>query len=355
MSVHLKDLAKPRWDREIRSADTLADDLGVLGSWVGPRTGPLKRTKGQKEDYVLRRLLVAWKNVGGLRWPVHLRARMDDEGIPDFLFTWPDGETLGVEITEAGEEDYQRWLTEEEAAVIPFDASTSRGVEEIKQAIQRKTETYDAGAYRDPEACDLLVYDNTAWGGFLDKRDLMSGLGRPNQLLGRFRQVHLVSGQIVVLDLFGEFLCVDVSNTYEIDYAGWIFEQVEGLRRGAASELDLAHIAEELEDLGRSERRALRSHLRNLLMHLLKWEHQPERRGASWSATTNIARSEIDELLTESPSLRGDLKKSLGKQYERARQAASRETGLPTDIFPETCAYAREQVIDPEFFPDGRG
>ncbi len=283
MSVHLKHLAKPRWDREIRSADTLADDLGVLGSWVGPRTGPLKRTKGQKEDYVLRRLLVAWKKVGELRWPIHLRAQLDDDGLPDFLFTWPDGGTLGVEITEAGEEDYQRWLTEEEAAVILFDASTSRRVEEIKRAIQRKTEKYDAGAYRDPEACDLLVYDNTAWGGFLDKRDLMSGLGRPNQLLGRFRQVHLVSGQIVVLDLFGELLCVDVSNTYEIDYAGWIFEQVERLRRGAASELDLAHIAEELEDLGRSERRALRSHLRDLLMHLLKWEHQPERRGVSWS------------------------------------------------------------------------
>lgn len=357
MSVHLNALSKSRWAREIHSAASLADDLGVLGSWVGPRTGPFQRTKGQKEDYVLRRLLVAWKQLGELQWPFQVLAHEDDQGVPDFLLTWPDGATRGIEVTEAGEEVYQRWLTESEAQIqgkaldVPLEASTQRTVEEIKKAIRRKIRKYDAGAYHDPDSCDLVVYDNTAWGGLLDKRDVIGKLGRPNSLLGRFRQVHLVFNQTVILDVFGERLPVDLSNAYEIDYAAWIFEQVERLRRGAKDDLDLEHIAEELEDLGKSERRALRSHLRNLLTHLIKWEHQPERRGASWSMTIDNARLEIDELLTESPSLRGDFEAALTTEYRRARMDASRECDLPAEQFPEQCPYSKAELVDPDFMP----
>ena len=361
MSVHLKNLSKPRWDRELLSAESLADDLGVLGSWVGPRTGPFKRTRGQKEDYVLRRLLVAWKEIGCVRWPFQVRAQNDDMGVPDFLLSWPDGGALGVEVTEAGEEDYQRWLTwsegdaEDEAAIVPLEASTGRTVEEIKRAIRHKVEQFDAGAYRDPKDCDLIVYDNTAWGAFLNMDELVGDIGRPNDLLGRFRQVHVVFNQTVFLDVFGECLRADVSKVYEIDYAAWVFDQVERLRQGAEGELDLAHIAEELEDLGRSERRALRSHLRNLLVHLLKWEHQPERRGASWSVTIDNSRLEIDELLTESPSLRGDLEAALAGEYRKARLQASKGTDLPTDQFPEECPYSKEDLVDPSFLPGMQG
>ena len=90
-------------------------------------------------------------------------------------------------------------------------------------------------------------------------------------------------------------------------------------------------------------------------MHLLKWEHPPDKRGVSWSATIDIARSEIDELLTESPSLRGVLKEGLAREYERAVRLASKETGLSAENVPEACAFTLEQLIDPEFFPDGRG
>ena len=57
---------EPRWQRTLFEPDTLADDLGIIGASVGPRTGPHKRTKGEKEDYVLRRLLAAWKISGRL-------------------------------------------------------------------------------------------------------------------------------------------------------------------------------------------------------------------------------------------------------------------------------------------------
>ena len=360
MAAPAKSQPQSRWVRDLLCAETLADDLGVLGSWVGPRTGPVKRTNGQKEDYVLRRLLVAWKETRRLSFPVQVLAENMQDGEPDFLLSWPDGQTLGVEVTEAGEEDYQAWLTKTESGssdveLIPLEASTDRTVSEIKRAIARKIAKLDKGYYSSPKECDLVVYDNTAWGGFIDKQEILSSLGRPNDLMGKFRQIHLVFGELICLDVFGRApLFKDISATYEIDYARWIHEQVERLHQGAKEELDLAHIAEEIEDLGKSERRALASHLRNLLVHLLKWSYQPERRGNSWSASISNAKSEIQQLLMENPSFKQRvLKELLNVQYERARLAATEETGLPLEIFPEECPYTPEQLVDPEFLPNG--
>lgn len=300
-----------------------------------------------------------------MRFPVDIHAETERPGEPDFVLSWPDRKTLGVEVTEAGEEDYQAWMTNIErkarkaggpkAHHMPdqFEGSIEATANQIETEIRKKVAKYDKGYYQAPAACDLVVYDNTAWGGFLDKRDLLDAIGRPNSLLGRFRQVDLVAGQTVYLDLFGsEVTCVDLSRTYEIDYARWILEQVEQLRKGATGELDLIHIAEELEDLGRSDRRALASHLRNLMLHLLKWQLQPEMRSDSWLASINDARSEIYELLMENPSLRGELEPQIARQYERARMSAATETGLPLTRFPKACPYGREQLIDPEYFPE---
>lgn len=359
--VTLKAEADPRWLRTLNAPETLADDLGALGAWVGPRTGPDKRTHGQKEDYVLRRLLVAWKLTGHLRFSIEIRATTDEEGEPDFLLCWPDGQTLGVEVTEAGEEDYQAWLTRTErereagkgAASVPFEPSTQKTADNIRERIEEKVAKFDSGSYRSLSACDLVLYDNTAWGGFLDKRELLKAIGRPNHLLGRFRQIHFVTGGFVLLDLFGpDFQEVNVRNSYEIDYAGWIFDQVEHLRRGETEELDLLHIAEELEDLGKSERRALGSHLRSLLLHLLKWEFQPKKRGESWILSIDNARSEIHEILTEMPSLRRYLEDIVETEYRRARRSAAREAGLTVQDFPEGCPYDLEGLVDPEFLPE---
>lgn len=359
MAVTAKLEAEARWVRELHGPETLADDLGILGAWVGPRTGPDKRTQGQKEDYVLRRLLVAWKETDRLRFPVEVRAETDRPGEPDFLLAWPDGQTLGVEVTEAGEENYQAWMTHSEADLkagnaldVPLEASTRRTIEEIRRAIAAKVEKFQNGFYRSPSACDLVVYDNTAWGGFLDNNELVSGLGRPHEPSSCFRQVHLVFGDTVFLDLLGgERRKVDVSKTYEIDYAKWITEQVTRLRQGRTEKLDLAHIAEELESLGRSERRALAAHLRNLMLHLLKWRFRPERRSDSWLASIDNARSEIHELLTEMPSLRRDLKTLVSVEFVRARREAARETQMSLEQFPKDCPHGPEQLIDPEFLP----
>ncbi len=366
MGIALKELDEGRWTRDLRDPNTLADDLGTAGCFVGPRVGPFPRTQGQKEDYVIRRLLVACKRADGLSWPLRIRAEKETDHEPDFLLIWPDGHSLGVEVVEAGEEAYQAWLTGTEeireaggpnVVHVPFDASTDRTVDELCRAIDSKVSKFDSGAYRRPDACDLVVYDNTSWGGFLDKSSLIEAVrGRSGSFTGRFRQVHIVFGRAVWLDALGNRAePVDVSGAYEIDFAKWLFEQAEVLRGGALEKVDRNNIAEELEDLGRSERRALASHLRNLILHLLNWEHQSSERSTSWANSIDNARSETYELLTESPSLRADLRRLVDQSYARARKLASRETDLGLEEFPEICPYKLEQLLDPEFYPDGGG
>ena len=70
--------------------------------------------------------------------------------------------------------------------------------------------------------------------------------------------------------------------TYETDFYLWTQQQADLLRQGLLSEVDTAHLVDEIEDMGGSERHALGSYLKNILMHLLKWQYQPQRRGNSW-------------------------------------------------------------------------
>ena len=92
---------------------------------------------------------------------------------------------------------------------------------------------------------------------------------------------------------------------YEADLVAWAEANAALLRQGRLAEIDVEHIAEELEDVGKSERRALGSHLRNLMLHLLKWEFQDTRRGVSWQRSIHSARREIAVILADSPSLAG--------------------------------------------------
>jgi hypothetical protein len=131
-----------------------------------------------------------------------------------------------------------------------------------------------------------------------------------------------------------QYISTQSKNLYERDYYRWLTATVELLRSGRLHELDIENLVEELDDLGRSERRALESNLRVLLMHLLKWEYQPEKRSGSWKATIREHRTRIKDLLTDSPSLRPYFHEVLPSAYQRARKLASDETGLPEQDFP---------------------
>jgi Domain of unknown function DUF29 len=143
-------------------------------------------------------------------------------------------------------------------------------------------------------------------------------------------------------------------STYEEDFFAWTQEQAQALAYYKTSALDWEHLAEEIADLGSEVRHALESHLRNLLMHLLKWAYQPERQSGSWRSSIRNARIEIDKRLTRNPSLARDLEDMLREEYLHARELASDETDLPLERFPEKCPWPLIEVLRKDFWPPER-
>ena len=138
---------------------------------------------------------------------------------------------------------------------------------------------------------------------------------------------------------------------YDEDFFAWTEEQARLLRAGEFSQLDIANVAKEMEDMGRSIRRELRSGLSVLTMHLLKWRYQPGYRSPSWSGTISEQRQQIADLIDESPSLKPVLAQDFTKIYKLAVNKAMSETGLPDATFPADCPFALDQILAPDFLP----
>ena len=142
-----------------------------------------------------------------------------------------------------------------------------------------------------------------------------------------------------------------MSDLYEQDFHAWASQQSQLLRDGRAAEADLGHIAEEIEDMGRSRRQELRNRLAVLLLHLLKWEYQGALRSRSWRSTIAEQRARIAEHLAENPSLRPGLTDAVATGYRYALLRVDRETGLAQEAFPAACPYGEAQILDPAFLP----
>ena len=142
------------------------------------------------------------------------------------------------------------------------------------------------------------------------------------------------------------------TTNYERDVAAWADEQASLIRAGKIDQLDLEHIAEEIEDLGKSQRRALASRMAILLAHLLKWQFQPERRGTSWARTIRVQRSDVVEIVEEAPSLAPLLDDPVWvrKVWQHALIQADRETGMG-DAFPEDCPWSMRDVMTENWLP----
>lgn len=136
-----------------------------------------------------------------------------------------------------------------------------------------------------------------------------------------------------------------MSDLYDHDFHAWANEQAGLLREGRLPAADVANIAEELESLGRRERGELTNRLTVLLLHLLKWRHQPERRGRSWQITVASQRDAIAEHIEENPSLRPLTDALLAKAYRRARFDAAREIDMAVGQIPEQCPWTFSQAM----------
>ena len=139
---------------------------------------------------------------------------------------------------------------------------------------------------------------------------------------------------------------------YDRDFYAWTAEQAALLRAGQLDRLDIDNLAEEIDTLGRGEKRELVSRLTVLLTHLLKWQFQPRYRGASWEATIFVQRADLADHLADNPSLRDGIDGFIAAAYLRARVAARGETGLSDQAFPPTCPYAFADMMREGFWPE---
>lgn len=142
------------------------------------------------------------------------------------------------------------------------------------------------------------------------------------------------------------------ADLYNLDFFEWTTHNAELLRAGRFGEADITHIAEEIEDLGKSQRKEVGSRLRVLVIHLLKWKFQLEHRSPGWEQTIDVQRAEIEDLLEYMPSLRGTLPETVGLVYPRAVRWAAKESRLPQSRFPDTCPFTLQQVLDDAFLPE---
>ncbi len=143
------------------------------------------------------------------------------------------------------------------------------------------------------------------------------------------------------------------STSYDSDFNEWTQAQGHALRSKRAADLDWENLAEEIESLGRFDQREVKSRLTTLLVHLLKWRYQPEKRSDSWTDTIARERMELPFIFEQSPSLLGFAGGAFAKAYRLARSEAARQTRLPIRSFPSEPAFSMDDVLDPDFWPDG--
>ena len=144
-----------------------------------------------------------------------------------------------------------------------------------------------------------------------------------------------------------------MSITYDQDVVSWSIEQARLLRAGRFDLLDIQHIAEEIEDVGKSEQRELANRMAILLAHLLKWQYQPDRRGASWQKTITGQRTSIIRRLEKTPGLKSSLNDSdwWSDAWLDACVIAEKETGVTLDTYPDQCPWTQSEIFTEGWTP----
>jgi hypothetical protein len=141
-------------------------------------------------------------------------------------------------------------------------------------------------------------------------------------------------------------------NLHDKDFFAWTQEQAKFLKEKAFDKLDITHLFEEVESMGNQNKTELRNRLAVLLMHLLKWKYQPELKGKSWFLTIVQQRSDIEDLISDNPSLKHFLPEIFIKAYHKAVTFSAAETGIKKTAFPKESEWTIEQVFDEDFFPN---
>ncbi|MDJ0580162.1 DUF29 domain-containing protein [Crocosphaera sp.] len=141
-------------------------------------------------------------------------------------------------------------------------------------------------------------------------------------------------------------------NLYDTDYHLWLEKTVQILQERKLKDLDIPNLIEEISDMGISQKKAVKSNLKILLCHLLKYKYQPEKRSKSWLSTIFEHRDRLEDDFSDSPSLKRYFGEVFEPCYQKARKQASIETGLPLEIFPINCPFTHEKVLNMDYLPE---
>lgn len=143
-----------------------------------------------------------------------------------------------------------------------------------------------------------------------------------------------------------------IQQEYDQDFYAWTLHNAELLRQGKLSEVDVEHIAEEIESMGKSEKRELLSRLIVLMAHLLKWKMQPARRSKSWQLTIKNQRADLLDLLEESPSLKRQIEEKFSSAYKRAINVAAEQTDIDETAFPKKAPFTLKNCLTEDYLPE---
>jgi hypothetical protein len=136
---------------------------------------------------------------------------------------------------------------------------------------------------------------------------------------------------------------------YDRDFYSWSQEQARLVRAGRWDAVDHDNVAEEIESLGREQFNKLESALRVLMLHMLKWDHQPAARSRSWVLSIRAQRLEVEDVLSDNPGLKPRIAEAIARGYRKARIEAAKDTGLDEGAFPETCPYSFDDIASRAF------
>lgn len=141
---------------------------------------------------------------------------------------------------------------------------------------------------------------------------------------------------------------------YEEDFYGWLQETVNFLKQRRFQELDLDNLIEEIETMGRSEKRELESRLTRIIEHLLKliyWKAEKEYNAQGWRITIIEQRRQIQRLLKDSPSLKRLLSETWLDCYQAAREDTLNKYQLPSELLPIEAPFSLEEILNSDYLP----
>jgi len=132
---------------------------------------------------------------------------------------------------------------------------------------------------------------------------------------------------------------------YETDFVGWTYQQADLVKNRKFEEIDMLNLIEEIESMGRSQADKLESHLRVLMLHLLKIKFQPEKHTLSWDLSVKKSKFQAKKTIYKNPSLKSKLDEIILDAYYAATLEAAQETGLDEETFPIECPYTKQELL----------